>query len=156
MTLSTAVVVYDIALLSVFVLDFVLVSRRNTAVLAKIPAALLAVLLIVLAPMVEDGAIEFAAIGLTVLFTALFGYANFLAFVKRGITFSILHNHAQPPHLRRPDRDFITLDERISEMRSHAWIEGSDEAGWQLTDSGRRVARLRGLLLRVLRIETVG
>ena len=87
--------------------------------------------------------------------TAIFGYANFLAFVTRGITFAILHNHARPPRDRRPDGEFIALEERIAEMRGYGWVEGTD-AGWKLTTSGQRMVRLRRALLRALRIETVG
>jgi hypothetical protein len=98
---------------------------------------------------------EFSAIAAMVMLAALFGYANMLAFLKRGITFSILMNHARPAHSRRPDRDFINLAERVSEMRSHGWIEGDDN-GWRLAESGRRVLRVRRLLLRALGIEAVG
>lgn len=155
MTLPQAVVLFDVLVLAVLALDFVLASRRNDAVLAKVPAVVMAAGLLLIVARVEDRRIELGALGLVVMLAALFGYANFLAFVKRGITFSILHNHARPPRERRPDRDFIALDERIAEMRSHGWIEGTD-AGWRLTERGRRVVRLRRALLRLLRIEAVG
>jgi hypothetical protein len=155
MVFSHAVVLFAVVVLAVLGLDFALVSRRNTAVIAVVPAVLLAAFLLVLVARVAERTVEFAAIGAMVLSSALFGYANFLAFVKRGITFSILVNHARPPHERHPDADFIALEERIAEMRSHGWVEG-DAAGWKLTDSGRRVVRLRRALLRALRIEAVG
>lgn len=155
MVLSHAIVVYDLVVLAALGLDFVLVSRRSTAVIPRVPAVLLAVLLGVLVPTVTDRPVEFAAIGALVLAGALFGYANFLAFVKRGITFSILVNHARPPNARRPDGDFITLEERIAEMRGHGWVSG-DTAGWTLTASGRRVVRVRRAILRALHIEAVG
>jgi hypothetical protein len=154
MELSGAVVIFDVIVWVVLAVDFWLVSRKNTAVLAKIPAVLLAVILLGLLLRVERR-LEFTAVASTVMLTALFGYANLLAFLKRGITFSILINHARPWDQRRPDRDFITLADRIEEMQSHGWLERV-EAGWRLTSSGRRVLHVRRALLRMLRIEAVG
>jgi hypothetical protein len=155
MTISHALILYDVVVLAGLALDFALVSRTSAAVLAKSPALLLAGVLAVLVPRVTAGRVEFAAAGAVVLLSAIFAYANFLAFVKRGITFSILANHARPPRERRPDRDFIALEERLAEMHGHGWVEPRGPA-WQLTDSGQRVVRVRRALLRALRIEAVG
>ena len=150
MTLARAVVVYDLVLLAVLGLDFVLVRRRSASVIARVPA-----LIVGLVWQVPAGTVEFVAISVTTMATALFGYTNFLAFVKRGITFAIIHNHARPPDQRHQDREFIALEERIAEMRGYGWVEGTD-AAWRLTGSGQRAVRLRRVLLRALRIETVG
>lgn len=155
MTLARAVVLYDLVLLAVLGLDFVLVRRRSASVMARVPALLVAAVLVVLALQVPRGTVEFIAIGVTTMATALFGYTNFLAFVKRGITFAIIHNHARPPDQRHQDREFIALEERIAEMRGYGWVEGTD-AAWRLTGSGQRAVRLQRVLLRALRIETVG
>ena len=155
MTLTRAVILYDFAVLAALGLDFVLVRRRSASVIAWGPALLMAAAVGGLAWQLPTGAVEFVAIAITILATALFGYANFLAFVTRGITFAIIHNHARPPRERHPDREFIALEERIAEMRGYGWIESTD-AGWRLNDRGRRVVRLRQALLRALRIEAVG
>jgi len=155
MSLATAIVVFDVVVFLILALDFALVSRRNTAVVARVPVLLLTVALAVLATRLDAGSMEFVAIGVVVLGAALFGYANFLAFVKRGITFSILQNHARPPGERRPDADFIFLEDRLEEMRGYGWVE-ADAAGWRLKAHGQRVVRIRRALLRWLGIEAVG
>ena len=155
MTFVEAVVVLDIVVLIVLALDFVLVRRSSASVIATAPATLLAIVFVTLLLRVGERTIEFAATGTVVIGAALFGYANFLAFVKRGITFSILHNHARPPHARRPDRDFIALEERLDEMRGRGWID-RDGARWRLNARGQRVVRVRRALLRMLRIKVVG
>jgi len=154
-TLIQAVVLFDLVVLTVLAIDFVLVRRTSTSVAAKAPAILIALVFVTLVWQVSERTLEFAATGITVMGTALFGYANFLAFVKRGITFSIIHNHARPPLSRRPDRDFIALAERIDEMRGHGLIEGDGERWW-LNARGQRLVRVRRALLRALRIEAVG
>lgn len=155
MLIGHAVVAFDVAVLAVLTLDFIVASRTSAAIVPRIPAVSLTLVLVALASRVTDRPGEFVVIGSVVLGAALFGYANFLAFVKRGITFSILVNHARPPRDRIQDSDFIALEERIMEMRSHGWIEDAD-GGWRLTSRGRRVVRVRRALLRALRIEAVG
>lgn len=155
MAFSHAVIVYDVTVLTVLGIDFVAFSRRNDTVVAKGPALLMIAVLALMASAVATDRLEFALLGLMVLGAAIFGYANFLAFVKRGVTFSILSNHTRPPGERIPDHEFIAIDDRLHEMRSHGWAE--EIAGrWTLTAPGRRVARIRALLLRLLRIEAVG
>lgn len=155
MPFSHAVIVFDVVLLAVFGLDFIVISRRNDAVIAKLPALMMAMVLIVLAAGVTGARGPFIGLGLLVLGAALFGYANFLAFVKRGVTFSILSNHTHPPGRRIEDHRFIAIEDRLHEMRAHGWAEEAD-GRWQLTPSGRRVASLRRRLMRLLRIEAVG
>jgi hypothetical protein len=154
MPLARAIVIYDLTALAMVALDFVFVSRKNASVIATVPAAAMVALALVLTWQV-DQPIQFAAVVAVVTVTALFGYANMLAFLKRGITFSILSNHARPAHERRPDADFIALAERVAEMESHGWLRRQG-AGLMLTDRGRRVLRLRRILLQLLRIEAVG
>ena len=154
MAFSHAVILYDATVLAVLGVDFIAFSRRNDTVVAKGPAALLIVVLAVIAAATTNRA-EFALLGLIVVGAAIFGYANFLAFVKRGVTFSIVSNHTRPPVDRIPDHEFIAIDDRLHEMRNHGWAEQVD-GRWGLTPSGHRVARLRALLMRVLRIEAVG
>ena len=79
-----------------------------------------------------------------------------LAFLKRGITFSILLNRTRPVGERRPERDFIALAARVDEMRATGWLVGEDAAGWRLSDRGRRILAIRRAILRLLNIETVG
>ena len=155
MTFVRAVLLFDIFVLAVLALDFVLVRQTSASVAAKAPASVIAIAGVALTLVVTERRLEFAALGLTVMLTALFGYANFLAFVKRGITFSIIHNHARPQHERRPDRDFVALAERLDEMRGHGWV---DEHGGlrRLNQRGQRVVRIRRALLRGLGIEAVG
>ena len=155
MTLVQAVVLLDLAVLIVLAGDFVLVRRTSASVVAKAPALLIVIVFVTLALLIDERTTEFLAIGTVVIGTALFGYANFLAFVKRGITFSILHNHARPPHARRPDRDFIALAERLDEMLGRGWVD-RDGTTWWMNARGQRVVRVRRALLRALRIETVG
>jgi len=152
---SHAIVAYDLALLAVYVLDFIAVSRRNDAVLAKRPVVVMLVLLCAGTITVANDKLEFALMGLFLLGAAAFAYANFLAFVKRGVTFSILSNHTRPPAERIPDAAFIAIDERLQEMRAHGWAEPRD-TGWSLTETGHRIARLRERLIRLLKIEAVG
>ena len=73
--LARAVVIYDLIVAVVLALDFIFISRKNTAVLAKIPAVLITAVLVGLSFRVESP-IEFLAIGTLVIGTALFGYAN--------------------------------------------------------------------------------
>lgn len=155
MTLVRAIALLDIAVVTILVLDFVLVRRSSASVIAKAPALLIAIVFVTLVFQLRERTIEFVTTGTVVAATALFAYANFLAFVKRGITFSILHNHAQPPHARRPDRDFIALEERMNEMSSRGWVD-RDGGRWRLNARGHRVVRVRRRLLRLLRIEAVG
>ena len=155
MTLVQAVVVLDVAVLAILAGDFVLVRRTSASVVAKAPAISMVIVFVILSLLIDDGIIEFLATGTMVIGTALFGYANFLAFVKRGITFSILHNHARPRHARRADRDFIALAERMDEMLGRQWVD-RDDTQWWLNARGQRVVRVRRALLRALRIETVG
>ena len=116
---SHAIVAYDLALLAVYALDFIAVSRRNDAVLARRPIVVILVLLCAGTITVANDKLEFALMGLFLLGAAAFAYANFLAFVKRGVTFSILSNHTRPPAERIPDAAFIAIDERLQEMRAH-------------------------------------
>jgi hypothetical protein len=58
--------------------------------------------------------------------SALFGYYNFLAFVKRGATFSMIYNRTRPVTDRRPDSDFIAIDQHVETMLSLGLIEGDD------------------------------
>jgi hypothetical protein len=155
MAFSHAVILYDATVLTVLGIDFVAFSRRNDTVVARGPALVMIAVLAMMLSAVAKNRLEFALLGMMVLAAAIFGYANFLAFVKRGVTFSILSNHARPPSDRIPDYEFIAIDDRLHEMRSHGWAE--ETAGrWTLTASGRRVARIRARLLRLLRIEAVG
>ncbi len=155
MTFVRALVLLDIMVLIVLAVDFVLVRRVSPSIMVTAPAMLLVVVFVPLVLRVDERTIEFAATGTVVIVTALLAYANFLAFVKRGITFSILHNHAQPPQARRPDRDFIALEERMDEMRGRGWVDRDGERWW-LSARGQRVVRVRRALLRVLRIKVVG
>ena len=160
MTLGEAVLVYDILVAIAFVVDFAIWSRTSTSVVATAPLVITALATVALGysqPTFRAVAVspEFIAIATLVLGSAWFGYANFLAFTKRGITFSILHNHSRPAQARRPDRDFIALEDRIDEMRGHGWIAQSGQM-WALTPAGQRVVRIRRALLRLLRIEAVG
>ena len=155
MTFVNAVILLDVIVLVVIALDFMLVRRTSPSVVATPPAILILVAFVAIAFRVPDRLMEFVAIGLVVIGTALFGYANFLAFTKRGITFSILHNHAKPLPARRRDSDFIALLERMEEMRGRGWAE-RDAAKWWLNARGQQVVRVRRTVLRLLRIETVG
>lgn len=152
---ALAVMVFDAIVLTVLGLDFIAFSRRNDTVLARGPALLLAVILALMTPMVTSNRVEFTILGVIVLGAAIFGYANFLAFVKRGVTFSIVSNHARRTGERLPDHEFIAIDDRLREMKAHGWVE---QAGgrWALTASGHRVARIRAWSMRILRIEAVG
>jgi hypothetical protein len=152
---SHAILAYDITLLAVYGLDFIAFSRRNDVVLAKWPLAAMVVLLGVGTIAVANDKMEFDLMGLLLLGAAAFGYANFLAFVKRGVTFSILSNHTRPPSERIPDAAFIAIDDRLHEMQGHGWAEPHD-ARWSLTAAGHRIARVRERLIRLLQIEAVG
>ena len=155
MPLARAVVIFDAILVASLVFDFFAISRRNDAVVAKLPPLIMAIVLVTIAPQVASGRLEFLALGVLVLGAAMFGYANFLAFVKRGVTFSILSNHTRPGADRLPDHEFIAIDERLEEMRGHGWAERRD-GRWTLTRAGHRVARIRATLMRLLNIEAVG
>jgi len=160
MSLAEAILRLDVIVLLAFAIDFAVWSRTSTSVVARAPILIITIAVAFMGWLRPGfrphiASIEFIAIALLVIGTAWFGYTNFLAFVKRGITFSILHNHAQLPEFRRPDRDFIALEDRIDEMKGHGWIAGSAD-GWALTPSGQRVVRIRRTLLRILRIEAVG
>lgn len=155
LSLSHAIIAFDVALIAAFVLDFALVSRTNDSVVGKWPALVMCMVLLGGTAAMPDGRLSFLACGLLVLGAALFGYANFLAFVKRGVTFSILSNHTQPPQSRLADHAFIAIEDRLHEMRRHGWaIERNGR--WELTAAGHRVARIRQWLLTVLNIEAVG
>lgn len=156
LTLAEAILVFDAILLAGFAIDFVVWSRRCTSVVAIAPLIVAAAASIGLAwRYPEIRGLEFGGVVMLVSASAWFGYANFLAFVKRGITFSILHNHAQPRSARRRDRDFIALADRIDEMKAHGWI-AHRSGQWALTPAGQRVVTVRRTLLKVLRIEAVG
>jgi len=154
-SLPMAIVIFDLILLAVFVLDFALVSRTNDSVVGKWPALVMSGCLLAGTVMAPTGRVPFFVQGVLVLGAALFGYANFLAFVKRGVTFSILSNHTRPPAQRLPDHAFIAIKDRLHEMRQHGWAVERD-GRWALTEAGHRVARLREWLLTVLQIEAVG
>lgn len=156
MDFSTALVSYDLCVLLLLAADFLLITRRTRRVLVKGPVVGIAVILGVHGWLVETDAVQFAAVGLLVMVTALFGYYNFLAFVKRGVTFAILHNRTRPIDERRPDSDFIGIGERVASMRSENWIEGDDLSGYVLTAKGASILRVRRLLFSVLRIRAVG
>lgn len=155
MAFSHAVIFYDAAVLAVLGFDFVTFRRRDETVIVRTPALLMIAVLIALSVEVTTDRGEFALLGAIVLGAAMFGYANFLAFVKRGVTFSILSNHARGVDDRLPDHDFIAIDDRLDEMRGHGWVRAVDGC-WTLTPAGRRVASVRRLLMRLLRIEAIG
>lgn len=156
MTFGRVVILYDVLVLVTLALDFAIVRRASASVGAKAPAIVIAIAGVGGLLAVSERRIEFAALAITVMLTALFGYANFLAFVKRGITFSIIDNHARPQHERRPDRDFVALAERLDEMRGYGWIDGEGAGTRRLNARGQRVVRIRRALLRGLGIEAVG
>lgn len=155
LALAPAVILYDVILFTVIGLDFVAFSRRNDTVIARVPAMVMMIVLAVMTLAVTDDRVEFVLLGGIVLGAAIFGYANFLAFVKRGVTFSIISNHTRRAGDRLPDHAFIAIDDRLLEMKSHGWADDSG-GRWALTPSGQRVARLRALLMRLLKIEAVG
>ena len=155
MDFARAIIAYDLIVLAVLAADFALVRRNSASVVARGPAALLGATWLAGILAVGYERVQFAAIGAAVLLCALFGYANFLAFVKRGVTFSILHNHSLPLEQRRPDADFIAIDQRLIEMSGHGWTERSGDS-WSLSAAGHRVVRVRRALLRILGIEAVG
>lgn len=155
MDLTHAVIGFDVATLAVLAADFVATSRTGPAILPRRPARLLSALLVVLVYLVTGQRAQFAAIGGLVLAGALFGYANFLAFVTRGITFSILLNHAQPAGQRRRDVEFVALDRRVAEMQHHGWVEHGS-GGWRLTRLGHHIVRVRRTALRLLGARAVG
>ena len=154
-SLPLAIVTFDLVLLATFVLDFALVSRTNDSVVGTWPALVMSGCLLAGTVITPTGRLPFVVQGLLVLGAALFGYANFLAFVKRGVTFSILSNHTRPPAQQLPDHAFIAIEDRLHEMRQHGWAVERD-GRWALTPAGHRVARLRQWLLTVLHIEAVG
>jgi hypothetical protein len=155
MTFAHAVILYDATVFAVFGFDFVAFRRRDDTVIARVPALLMLMVLAALSVEVATDRGEFVLLGSIVLGAAIFGYANFLAFVKRGVTFSILSNHARDAGDRLPDHEFIAIDDRLDEMRGHGWVRAID-GRWTLTAAGHRVARLRRLLMRLLRIEAIG
>jgi hypothetical protein len=157
MELARAVVYFDLAIFVILFVDFFVFSRRNPNVVQPLPVVLTGIAFVSFVSFVlpSNQRLEFAAIGFVVTLTALFGYFNMLAFLKRGITFSILLNRTRPVGQRRPERDFIALAARVDEMRSTGWLVG-DESGWRLSDRGRRMLALRRVILRLLQIETVG
>lgn len=154
MTLPAAILTFDATLAVAVAVDLLTANRRTTAVRPVVPPVAAVVAGVTLAPLVASPA-EFVAVAVLVTAGTLFGYANALAFLKRGITFSILLNHQRPPNGRRPDEDFISLDERLDEMRRYGWLVREREE-WTLTVVGRRAVRLRQWLLRVLATESVG
>lgn len=154
MTVARALLVYDVAVGVVLTADFVLWRRRSTSLTPTLPAVVLVAALAAAAVRAEFPLAVIAS-GAVVLGSALFAYANFLAFVKRGVTFSILRNHAQPSSRRLRDDEFIAVDQRLEEMRGHGWI-ADGLGGWALTRQGRRVLDVRRGLLRLLRTETIG
>ena len=157
MELARAVVYFDLAIFVLLALDFFVLARKNPNVFQPLPVGLLGLVFVSFVSFVlpSNQRLEFAAVGLVVMLTALFGYFNMLAFLKRGITFSILLNRTRPVGERRPERDFIALAARVDEMRGTGWLEG-DETGWQLSARGRRMLAVRRIILRLLNIETVG
>jgi len=154
MTDARALLSYDVVVAVVLTADFVLWRRRSTSLTPTLPGVALVALLAVAAARAETPVAVLAS-GALVLASALFAYVNFLAFVKRGVTFSILRNHAQPSARRRQDDEFIAVDQRLEEMRGHGWI-AHGVGGWALTRQGRRVLEVRRGLLRLLRTETIG
>ena len=156
MDFATLLVSYDLCVLLVLVADFLLITRRTRWVIVKGPVVGIAVVLGIHGWLVETDAAQFAAVGLLVMLTALFGYYNFLAFVKRGVTFAILHNRTRPIDERHPDSDFIGIDQRVAAMRGQNWIEGDNLSGYVLTAKGVFILRVRQLLFRVLRIRAIG
>ncbi len=155
MTLTSAILAFDVILAAVFVTDFLAISRHNDKVVAKMPLVVMVLVLAAIAAFMPSGRLQFVALAVLVLGAAIFGYANFLAFVKRGVTFSIISNHTRLVGDRIPDHEFIAIDDRLLEMRGHGWAEEID-GRWHLTSGGQRVARLRKLLMQVLKIEAVG
>ena len=154
MDLARAVVYFDLAIFVLLALDFFVLARKNAHVVQKFPIFVSGLVFVVFVLRLNQSP-EFAAIAVVVMLTALFGYFNMLAFLKRGITFSILLNRTRPVRERRPERDFIALAARVDEMRSTGWLEG-DETGWQLSARGHRMLAVRRIILRLLNIETVG
>lgn len=154
MDLARAVVFFDLTIFVVLLLDFFVLARRNANVVQKAPIVVIGIAFVYFGYFVSF-AFEFVGIGVIVGLTGLFGYFNMLAFLKRGITFSILLNRTRPAGARRPERDFIALATRVDEMRSTGWLEG-DESGWRLSARGRRMLAIRRAILKALQIETVG
>lgn len=155
MVFSHAMVLFDVTLFVVYGADFIVFSRQNDTVLARTPPVLMLGLLVLGSAAVVTHRLEFILMALCLIGAASFGYANFLAFVKRGVTFSILSNHTRPLRQRIPDEAFIAIDERLVEMRDHGWAALTG-GRWQLTEAGHRVVKLREWLMRVLHIEAVG
>jgi hypothetical protein len=154
MELALAVVLFDLTVFVILLLDFFVLARKNPNVVQRVPIVLIGMAFVYFLTFVSF-VWHFAAIGLVVTLTGLFGYFNMLAFLKRGITFSILLNRTKPVGARRPERDFIALATRVDEMRGTGWLEG-DDAGWRLSARGRRMLAIRRAILKALRIETVG
>ena len=155
MPFSHAVIFFDATVVAVLGVDFVAFRRRDDTVVARMPALLMIAVLIALSVEVTTDRGEFVVLGAIVLGAAMFGYANFLAFVKRGVTFSILSNHERTVADRLPDDQFIAIDDRLEEMRGHGWVR-LVESRWMLTAAGHRVASVRRVLMRLLRIEAIG
>jgi hypothetical protein len=153
------VISFDVSLGIILALDFLAVTRRRDRIFSFWPPLLVAVSAVAHAYLVDGwralGPLEFAGVLAAVALGALFGYYNFVAFSKRGVTFAILANHARPARERQDDAAFIDLKLRLVETRGHGWVR-EGPGGFRLTRKGRAVLRLYRLALAVLRVEAVG
>jgi len=159
LTPPSALISFDLGVLLALAGDFFLVTRKSPRIFSPWGPAALVLLLaahaILVTPDSRVGRGEFVLIQSTVAFLALFAYYNMVAFIKRGVTFSILLNHARPARERRDDREFIDLELRLREMVENGWALREGE-GYRLTRTGAAVAALTRLALRLLRADQVG
>lgn len=139
--------------------DFLMITRKRKIIFSRFPVVMI-VFLILLFSMIGDNGfsisrIEFISILLVISSSALFAYYNFVAFIKRSITFSIIINHAKDPIERKDDMEFIDIKMRLDEMLYSGWIS-EENGGFTLTKQGRIILKLYKFIVTMLRIDMVG
>jgi hypothetical protein len=150
---------FDFVLVLIFLGDYFLITRHRSKIFSPLPPVLLvgsiAVHTFWFQPTAVCGTVQFLLTITLISACALFAYYNMVAFIKRGITFAILLNHARRVDMRDNDETFIDLRLRIREMQDHGWIVEHSHS-YSITASGSLVLAIYRFALRVLGIEPIG
>lgn len=139
-------------------LEFLLFSKKSDKVFSyRLPLLFTIILLLHILYEISEGilSVESTFLYLILSVSYLFGYFNSLAFIKRGITFSILINRSNKDYESVNESEFIDLDMRIMEMKNNNWILDFGSK-FTLTRKGKFVLFLYRFFLKLFRVKPVG
>lgn len=157
--LQLKLISFVVIIFAILVIDFLVITRKRMKIFSRFPIAMIVFLFLLFVSFESSdnsmGRLEFLVIMLVLSGCALFAYFNYVAFIKRGITFSIIMNHAKDPKDRKNDMEFMDINMRLEEMLNSGWIY-KDNDGFTLTKQGRFVLKLYKFIVNMLKIDRIG